>query len=173
MQFTLNGVNKNYEGDKGLPLLTYLREIEGITSAKDGCAPQAACGACTVELNGKAVLSCVIPMSKVENGIVVTTEGLEEYKQRVITNAFVEKCGVQCGFCIPGIVMQANVLIDNNPKPSRNEIERALTPNLCRSFSIVLIQLLKAILLLKHTNKSLSSAKFIHKNLSLSLSNRL
>jgi selenium-dependent xanthine dehydrogenase len=132
MQFTLNGVNKNYEGDNDLPLLTYLRELEGITSAKDGCAPQAACGACTVELNDKSVLSCVIPMSKVKNGIVVTTEGLGEYKQRVITNAFVEKCGVQCGFCIPGIVMQANVLIQNNPEPSRDEITNALTPNLCR-----------------------------------------
>jgi len=132
MQFTLNGVIKNYEGSGDLPLLTYLREIEGVTSAKDGCAPQAACGACTVELNGKAVLSCVIPMSKVDNGIVVTTEGLAEYKQRVITNAFVEKCGVQCGFCIPGIVMQANVLINNKPEPSRNEIANALTPNLCR-----------------------------------------
>jgi selenium-dependent xanthine dehydrogenase len=132
MQFTLNGINKNYEGDNDLPLLTYLRELEGITSAKDGCAPQAACGACTVELNGKAVLSCVIPISKVENGIVVTTEGLGKYKQKVITNAFVEKCGVQCGFCIPGIVMQANVLINNNPKPSRDEIANALTPNLCR-----------------------------------------
>lgn len=132
MQFTLNGVNKNYEGSGDLPLLTYLREQEGITSAKDGCAPQATCGACTVELNGKSVLSCVIPMSKVENGNVVTTEGLGEYRQQVITNAFVEKCGVQCGFCIPGIVMQANILINNNPKPSRNEIERALTPNLCR-----------------------------------------
>ena len=132
MQFTLNGINKNYEGDNDLPLLTYLRELEGITSAKDGCAPQAACGACTVELNGNAVLSCVIPMSKVKNGIVVTTEGLGEYKQRVITNAFVEKCGVQCGFCIPGIVMQANVLINNSQEPSRDEIAKALTPNLCR-----------------------------------------
>jgi selenium-dependent xanthine dehydrogenase len=132
MQFTLNGINKTYKGDPDLTLLTYLREHEGIKSAKDGCAPQAACGACTVELNSKAVLSCVIPMSKVENGVVVTTEGLGEYKQRVITNAFVEKFGVQCGFCIPGIVMQANVLIENNPEPSRDEITKALTPNLCR-----------------------------------------
>ncbi|MFC2094066.1 selenium-dependent xanthine dehydrogenase [Bacteroidota bacterium] len=132
MQFTLNGNTKKYEGDPDLPLLTYLRENEGITSPKDGCAPQAACGACTVELNGKAVLSCVIPMSKVADGNIVTTEGLGEYKQRVIANAFVEKCGVQCGFCIPGIVMQANVLIQNNPDPSRDEITKALTPNLCR-----------------------------------------
>ena len=132
MLFTLNGINKTYEGDPDLPLLTYLREIEGIISPKDGCAPQAACGCCAVELNGKAVLSCVIPMKKVENGNVLTTEGLGEYKQRVIANAFVEKCGVQCGFCIPGIVMQAKVLIDKNPSPTRDEIARALTPNLCR-----------------------------------------
>ncbi|MCH9029705.1 MAG: selenium-dependent xanthine dehydrogenase, partial [Bacteroidetes bacterium] len=132
MEFTLNNISKSYNGNPELPLLTYLREIEGIISPKDGCAPQAACGACTVELNGKAVLSCVIPMSKVENGVVVTTEGLGEYKQRVISNAFVEKSGVQCGFCIPGIVMQANVLIKNNPEPSRDEIAKALTPNLCR-----------------------------------------
>ena len=132
MQFALNGNIKNYTDDPDLPLLTYLRELEGITSAKDGCAPQAACGACTVELNGKGVLSCVIPMSRVENGNVITTEGLSEYYQRTITNAFVEKCGVQCGFCIPGIVMQSSVLIKNKPQPTREEIERALTPNLCR-----------------------------------------
>ncbi len=132
MQFILNGINKTYEGDPDLPLLTYLREYEGIISPKDGCAPQASCGCCTVELNNKAVLSCVIPMSKVADGNVITTEGLSEYKQRLIANAFVEKCGVQCGFCIPGIVMQANVLIEKNPEPSRDEITKALTPNLCR-----------------------------------------
>jgi selenium-dependent xanthine dehydrogenase len=132
MEFTLNGKIKTYEGDPELPLLTYLREIEGITSPKDGCAPQASCGCCTVELNGKAVLSCVIPMSKVAGGNLITTEGLGEYKQRVIANAFVEKCGVQCGFCIPGIVMQAKVLLDRNPSPTRDEIANALTPNLCR-----------------------------------------
>ena len=110
MKFNLNGIDKTFNGDPELPLLTYLREIEGIISPKDGCAPQAACGACTVELNGRAVLSCVIPMKKVENGNIITVEGLSEYKQRTIANAFVEKCGVQCGFCIPGIVMQAMVL---------------------------------------------------------------
>ena len=113
MNFTLNGNTKTYDGDPELLLLNYLREIEGIISPKDGCSPQAACGCCTVELNGKAVLSCAIPMKKVDGGIVLTTEGLDEYKKRVIANAFVEKCGVQCGFCIPGIVMQAKVLIDN------------------------------------------------------------
>jgi selenium-dependent xanthine dehydrogenase len=132
MQFNLNGIIKSYNGDPELPLLTYLREIEGIISPKDGCAPQAACGCCTVELNGKAILSCIIPMSKVANGNVITIEGIGNYKQRIIANAFVEKSGVQCGFCIPGIVMQGKILLDKNPSPSRDEIVRALTPNLCR-----------------------------------------
>lgn len=132
MQFILNGIQKEYKGDPELSLLKYLRNVEGIISPKDGCAPQAACGSCTVELNKKSVLSCVIPMKKVADGIVITTEGIEEYIQRTIVNAFVQKGGVQCGFCTPGIVMQAKILIDSNPTPTRSEIEKALTPNLCR-----------------------------------------
>ncbi len=132
MKFWLNGQLKEFDGDPKLPLLTYLREGEGIISPKNGCAPQAACGACTVDLNGKAVLSCVTPMKKVADGQVMTTEGLSKYRQDVFANAFVGHGGVQCGFCIPGIVMQANALINNNPQPARSDVEKALTPNLCR-----------------------------------------
>ena len=132
MKFNLNGITKEYNGNPELSLLKYLRENEGITSMKDGCSPQASCGSCTVELNGKAVLSCVTPMEKVTEGNVITIEGIGKYKQQVFANAFVEKGGTQCGFCIPGIVMQANVLIENNPEPSRDEIAKTLTPNLCR-----------------------------------------
>ncbi len=132
MKFILNGIEKNYEGNPELSLLKYLREIEGITSVKDGCSPQAACGACTVQVEDRAVLSCVTPMKKLEGKNIITPEGLSEYKQRVFTNAFVEKSGVQCGFCIPGIVMQANVLLEKNPEPSWAEVEKALQPNLCR-----------------------------------------
>jgi len=132
MEFWLNGQLRVYEGDPELPLLTYLREHEGITTAKDGCAPQAACGCCAVDLNGKAVLSCVTTMQKAAGGHVTTTDGLGEYRQKVYANAFVEKGGVQCGFCIPGIVMQSNALINKNPEPSREEIAKALTPHLCR-----------------------------------------
>ncbi len=117
MKFWLNGQVKEFDGDPELPLLTYLREDEGIISPKNGCAPQAACGACTVDLNGKAVLSCVTPMKKVAEGQVMTTEGLGKYRQDVFANAFVGNGGVQCGFCIPGIVMQANALINKNPEP--------------------------------------------------------
>jgi aldehyde oxidoreductase len=132
MKFWLNGTIKEYEGDPELPLLTYLREIAGIISPKNGCAPQAACGACVVDLDGKAVLSCVTPMKKVAESQVTTIEGLGKYRQDVFANAFVANGGVQCGFCIPGIVMQANALINKNPEPSRADVEKALTPNLCR-----------------------------------------
>ena len=95
MEFLLNGQKRTYSGDPELPLLTYLREVEGITSPKDGCAPQAACGCCAVDLNGTAVLGCAIRMKKVANGQVTTTEGLGEYRREVFANAFVSKGGVQ------------------------------------------------------------------------------
>jgi len=132
MIFKLNGIEKEFNGNQELSLLKYLRTVEGITSVKDGCFPQAACGACTVIIDDESKLSCVIPMKKVEGRSVITPEGLDEFRKRVFTNAFVEKSGVQCGFCIPGIVMQANVLIDKNPNPTRDEIAHALQPNLCR-----------------------------------------
>ncbi len=132
MKFTLNGELIEFNGDPETPLLTLLREELGILSAKDGCAPQAACGCCTVQLEDKAVLSCVTKMSRVEGKAVTTTEGLGAYRQSVFANSFVSCGGVQCGFCIPGIVMQSNVLINQNPEPSRADIEKALTPNLCR-----------------------------------------
>lgn len=132
MQFLLNGNLKEYTGDPDLDLMTYLREGESILSPKNGCAPQAACGCCVVQLDDKAVLSCVTKMSRVAGKQVTTTEGLGEYRQNVFANAFVSCGGVQCGFCIPGIVMQSNVLISKNPDPSREEVEKALTPNLCR-----------------------------------------
>ena len=132
MKFTLNGKEKEYNGNPELSLLKYLREIEGITSPKDGCSPQASCGACTVELNGKAILSCVTTMKKVEDGNILTIEGIGNYKQETFANAFVEKGGTQCGFCTPGIVMRSKVLLDKNPNPTDDEIRKELTPNLCR-----------------------------------------
>jgi xanthine dehydrogenase molybdenum-binding subunit len=132
VEFILNGQPQVFEGDLDLPLLTYLREQQGIISPKDGCAPQAACGCCAVQLDDRAVLACIMPMKKVAGARVTTTEGLDTYRQNVFAKAFVAKGGVQCGFCIPGIVMQSNVLISKNPNPSRADIEKALTPHLCR-----------------------------------------
>ncbi len=132
IRFTLNGNTVEYEGDPERALMNVLREDLGIISPKDGCAPQAACGCCVVQVDDKALLSCVTKMEKVAGKSVATTEGLGEYRQNVFANSFVKEGGVQCGFCIPGIVMQANNLINHNPEPSRADIEKCLTPHLCR-----------------------------------------
>ena len=132
INFHLNGRSMQYDGDPDRPLMDFLREDLGIISPKDGCAPQAACGCCVVQVDDKAMLSCVTKLSKVEGASVTTTEGLGEYRQNVFANAFVKEGGVQCGFCIPGIVMQANNLINHNDEPSRADIEKCLTPHLCR-----------------------------------------
>ncbi len=132
INFYLNGRAVAYDGDPELPLLTWLRDDMGIISPKDGCAPQAACGCCVVQVDDKALLACVTKMDKLAGKSITTTEGLGEYRQGVFANAFVREGGVQCGFCIPGIVMQANNLINRNPEPSRADIEKSLTPHLCR-----------------------------------------
>ena len=132
IHYTLNGRSISYDGDPDRPLMNVLRDDLGIISPKDGCAPQAACGCCVVGVDDKALLSCVTKMSKVAGSSVTTTEGLGEYRQNVFANAFVKEGGVQCGFCIPGIVMQANNLINHNPEPNRDDIEKCLTPHLCR-----------------------------------------
>ncbi len=132
IEFLLNGETTRYEGDPERALMHVLREDMGIISPKDGCAPQAACGCCVVQVDDKAMLSCVTKMSKVAGKAVTTTEGLGEYRQNVFANAFVKEGGVQCGFCIPGIVMQADTLIKRKPEPSRADIEKCLTPHLCR-----------------------------------------
>ena len=132
IRFTLNGKTVQYNGDPDRALMNVLREDMGIISPKDGCAPQAACGCCVVGVDDKALLSCVTKMSKIAGTSVTTTEGLGEYRQNVFADSFVKEGGVQCGFCIPGIVMQANNLINHNPDPSRADIEKCLTPHLCR-----------------------------------------
>lgn len=132
IHFHLNQQPVAYDGDPERSLLDFLRGEAGLISPKDGCAPQAACGACTVELNHKAVLACVIPMRKVAQGHVLTLEGLSQYEQDLFAHAFVARGAVQCGFCIPGIVMRAKTLLDQNPTPTPEAIAKALTPNLCR-----------------------------------------
>ena len=132
IHFHLNGRAIGYAGDPELPLLSWLRDEMGIISPKDGCAPQAACGCCVVQVDDKALLACVTKMDKLAGKSITTTEGLGEYRQNVFASAFVREGGVQCGFCIPGIVMQANNLINRNPEPSRADIEKSLTPHLCR-----------------------------------------
>lgn len=132
IQFTLNGKLISYEGDVNLPLLNYLREDQHLSSVKDGCSGQAACGACMVEIDGKVRLSCTTRMKTLEGKHVVTTEGIPRPVKEVIANAFVEQGAVQCGFCSPGLIMRTKVLFTENPNPSREEIAKAIKNNLCR-----------------------------------------
>ena len=139
IEFELNGRKIEYSGDDWLSLLDYLRNEAGITSAKDGCSGQGACGACLVELNGAPALACVTLMKKVAGGRVVTLEGLPDELRRSLGNAFAAKGAVQCGFCTPGFLMRTKILLQNNPAPSRREILDALKLNLCRCTGYVKI----------------------------------
>ena len=111
MKLTVNGSAHDYTGDPKGNLLDYLRGELGIVSPKNGCAPEATCGCCVVRLDGKAVLSCVTPMRKVDGGAVQTIEGLAENVSAKIADAFAANGGAQCGFCIPGIVMRTAALL--------------------------------------------------------------
>ncbi|MCK4663959.1 MAG: selenium-dependent xanthine dehydrogenase [Bacteroidales bacterium] len=132
IKFILNNNEKIYDGDENLFLLKYLREIEDITSVKDGCSGQATCGACMVEINGKAKLSCVTKMKNIDGVEIITMEGIPDDIRDIIVKSFVEKGAVQCGFCTPGFIMRTKILLQDKPFPSEKEIEKALTLNLCR-----------------------------------------
>jgi xanthine dehydrogenase molybdenum-binding subunit len=132
IRFNLNGADTDFAGDPASSLMTYLREEAGITSVKDGCAPQAACGCCAVEMDGKVVLSCVISMKKAAGTAVRTIEGRDPRLMDTIADAFAVCGGAQCGFCIPGIVTRAANLLESNPDPSVSDVQTALNQHLCR-----------------------------------------
>lgn len=137
--FSLNGQNVQYVGDVTTPLLTYLREERAITSVKDGCSGQADCGACLIELDGKPALACSTPMNRVAGKEVVTIEGFPENVRRTLARAFVAKGAVQCGYCTPGILSRAKILLQNNSNPSRADVVKALNANVCRCTGYVKI----------------------------------
>ena len=130
--FKLNGNKTEYTGASDNTLLNFLRQDKKITSAKDGCSAQAACGACTVEIDGKAKLSCIIKMSKLQDAEIFTMEGFPEYVRDTIAKAFVNKGAVQCGFCTPGFISRTKVLLQDNPLPTIDEIRKVLKSHLCR-----------------------------------------
>ncbi|HAZ14446.1 MAG: selenium-dependent xanthine dehydrogenase [Bdellovibrionales bacterium GWA2_49_15] len=132
IRFSLNNQAKVFEGDPELSLLKYLREVEGLTSPKDGCAPQGSCGCCTVQLADKAILSCTTSMKQVEGKSILTIEGLPEYTKQTLARALADKGAVQCGFCTPGILVRSKVLLDHHPRPTHHEIVKVLSAHLCR-----------------------------------------
>jgi len=132
MQLTINGVRVTVEERPGESLLLLLREQCGLRSMKDGCAPEGSCGACTVIVDGRAVVSCAQPAARFADREVRTLEGLSADRRSDWADAFVRGGASQCGFCSPGIVMKAEALLARSPDPSRDEVARALAGNLCR-----------------------------------------
>ncbi len=132
IKFTLNGAPISFTGSEDLSLLTWLREEKGIVSPKNGCSGQGACGACLIEIDGKAVLSCRTPMKKLSGSKIITIEGFDPALKDILAKAFVKKGAVQCGFCTPGFLSRTKILLEQNNSPTRDEIKKALAANLCR-----------------------------------------
>lgn len=127
--FVVNGVPCSTEAEK--PLLRYLRDELRLTSVKDGCS-EGACGTCTILVDGKAVKACVLSTKRAAGKEIVTVEGLSEAEREAFVYAFGAVGAVQCGFCIPGMVMAGKALLDQNPNPSEAEIKKAIRGNVCR-----------------------------------------
>ncbi len=132
MEFVLNGKVVSGEPAEGTTLLELLRTELGVRSVKDGCAPEGSCGACTVIVDGRAVVSCAQKATRFEGKHVVTHEGLSDDERRLWSESFIAAGASQCGYCSPGIVMKAEVLLQKHPEPSRDEIAHSLLGNLCR-----------------------------------------
>jgi nicotinate dehydrogenase subunit A len=128
----VNGKTHQIEADPQTPLLYVLRDDLKLNAAKFGCG-LGQCGSCTVMVDGEAVLSCVIPVMALEGRKVTTLEGLGTIEAPApIQAAFIELQAAQCGYCIPGMMMTAQALLQKNPEPSDPEIREALRTNLCR-----------------------------------------
>ena len=127
--FVVNGVPCSTEEEK--PLLRYLRDELRLTSVKDGCS-EGACGTCTILVDGKAVKACVLSTKRAAGKEIVTVEGLSEAEREAFVYAFGAVGAVQCGFCIPGMVMAGKALLDQNPNPTEAEIKKAIRGNVCR-----------------------------------------
>lgn len=132
IQLVVNGEPVEGVVEPNRTLLQFLREDLGLTGTKHGCG-LGDCGACTVILDGKPVNSCLVLAVQAQGREVLTVEGLAENgKLHPIQQAFVDKGGIQCGFCSPGMILAAIALLEENPKPTELEIRTAISGNLCR-----------------------------------------
>lgn len=129
---TINGKQHSVDAEGDTPVLWVLRDVVGLTGTKFGCG-LGLCGACTVHVNGKAVRSCVTPVSSVENQQLNTIESLSTTRVgRALQSAWLELEVVQCGYCQSGQLMSAAGLLSANPRPSDQDIDEAMSGNICR-----------------------------------------
>jgi len=139
MKLTVNGQARDVNAPPDMPLLWVLRDILGLTGTKYGCG-MAQCGACTVHLDGKAVRSCVLPVSQVGERKVTSIEGLGATDLHPVQRAWIEEDVVQCGWCQPGQIMSCAALLAEKPHPTSEEIDLAMAGNLCRCGTYVRIR---------------------------------
>lgn len=132
IKFTLNNIEVTVKKNPTLRLLDVLRDDFGLTGSKEGCG-EGECGACSVLVNGEIVNSCIMPVGNAIGKKIVTIEGFSKTKRyQVLNQAFEDEGAVQCGFCIPGMIIASESLLNKNPHPTDEEIREALSGNLCR-----------------------------------------
>lgn len=146
IHFILNGEPMEVEIEPHLTLLQVLRENLELTGTKEGCG-MGECGACTVLLDGKTINSCIFPAMEAEGRNITTIEGLIDSQGNLhpVQKSFIEYGAIQCGFCTPGMVLSAKAILDENPKPTEEEIRNGIAGNLCRCTGYLqIIQAIKA-----------------------------
>ena len=132
IRFTLNGNDTTYSGNPSARLLDVLRGKLGLTGTKCGCK-EGECGACAVLIDGKLQNSCLVAIGSIEGACIVTIEGYSRTKRfTVLSDAYASVSAVQCGFCIPGMIMASEALLSENPDPTTDEIRIGISGNLCR-----------------------------------------
>ena len=132
IQLVINNINYKVEIDVNMRLIDLLRDKLGLVGTKEGCG-EGECGACTIIMDGESVNSCLVMAFQANGSNIITIEGLEENGElHPLQKAYLEEGSVQCGFCIPGLIMSTKALLDKHPDPSREEIREGMSGNLCR-----------------------------------------